>query len=269
MSKLTKTEAIEKIKAELLNIDSKAKKARNVRFLASALGSIPWVGGFIAASAALHSEFEQGKVNDLQKLWLEEHTKKIDELAYTIYQIFERIDAVGEDINERLESEEYFGIVREGFKEWDNAKTFEKKEYIRKLITNAGANNITTDDIIQLFIDWIGKYHELHFSVIKEIYKTPYITRADIWNTFNENQPEENSMEADLYKLMFRDLSTGGIIRQARETDYYGNFLKQPTRKRKSNILTSAFDDGKSYELTELGKQFVHFTMEEVVTKIE
>ncbi|GAA3793191.1 hypothetical protein GCM10022271_26640 [Corallibacter vietnamensis] len=268
MSKLTKTEAIEKIKAEILNVNSKGKKARNVRFLASALGSIPWVGGFIAASAALHSEFEQGKINDLQKLWLEEHTKKIDELAFTIYQIFERIDAVGEDINERLESEEYLGIVREGFKEWDSAKTFEKKEYIRKLITNAGANNITTDDIIQLFIDWIGRYHELHFAVIKEIYKNPGVTRGDIWHTFNETRPEENSMEADLYKLMFRDLSTGGIIRQVRATDYYGNFLKQPRTRRKTNTLTSAFDDGKDYELTELGKQFVHFTMEEVVTKL-
>jgi len=144
MSKLTKQEAIEKIKAELLNVDHKGKKARNLRFLASALGSIPWVGGFIAASAALHSELEQGKVNKLQKLWLKEHTQKIDELAYTIYQIFDRIDSVGEDINKRLESEEYLAIVREGFKEWDNSKTFEKKEYIRKLITNAGANNITT-----------------------------------------------------------------------------------------------------------------------------
>jgi len=269
MSKLTKQQAIEKIKAELLNVDQKGKKARNLRFLASALGSIPWVGGFIAASAALHSELEQGKVNELQKLWLEEHTQQIDELAYTIYQIFEKIESVGENINERLESEEYLAIVREGFKEWDNAKTFEKKEYIRKLITNAGANNITTDDIIQLFIDWIGTYHELHFAVIKEIYKNPGMTRGDIWNTFNDSQPEENSMEADLYKLMFRDLSTGGIIRQVRATDYYGNFIKQPRTKRKNNTLTSAFDDGKDYELTELGKQFVHFTMEEVVTKLE
>lgn len=268
MKKLTKTEAIEKIKAELLNVDKKGRKARNIRFLTSALGSIPWVGGFIAASAALHSEFEQGKINELQKLWLEEHNQKIDELAYTIYQIFEKLDSVGEDITNRLESEEYLGIVREGFKEWDNAKTFEKKEYIRKLITNAGANSITTDDIIQLFIDWIGRYHELHFAVIREIYKNPGVTRGDIWKTFNENRPEEISMEADLYKLMFRDLSTGGIIRQVRETDYYGNFLKQPRTRRKTNTLTSAFDDGKDYELTELGKQFVHFTMEEVVTKL-
>ena len=63
MTKLTKTQAIEKIKTELLQVDRKGKKTKSIRFLTSALGSIPWVGGFIAASAALHSEYEQGKVN--------------------------------------------------------------------------------------------------------------------------------------------------------------------------------------------------------------
>ena len=32
--------------------------------------------------------------------------------------------------------------------------------------------------------------------------------------------------------------------------------------------MTSAFDDEKEYELTELGKWFVHYTMNEVVPKI-
>jgi hypothetical protein len=33
--------------------------------------------------------------------------------------------------------------------------------------------------------------------------------------------------------------------------------------------MESAFEDSKPYVLTELGKQFVHYTMNEVVTRIE
>ena len=32
--------------------------------------------------------------------------------------------------------------------------------------------------------------------------------------------------------------------------------------------MTSAFEDDKEYELTELGKQFVHYTMHEIVPKL-
>jgi len=268
MNKLIKKEAIEKIKTELSNIDRKGKKTRKGRFLVSALSSIPWVGGVIAASSALHGEKEQGKINELQKIWLEEHQKKIADLYYTIYQIHEKLDLAGENVHERMESEEYLALVRKGFKEWDNAETFEKKEYIRNLLTNSCASDLTTDDLIQLFIEWIRTYHETHFLVIKEIYKNQGITRGQIWETLNGTLPEENSLEADLYKLLIRDLSTGGIIRQHRETDYYGNFIKSPRKSLKSGTLTSAFDNEKQYELTELGKKFVHYTMEEIVTKI-
>ena len=268
MSNLIKKEAIEKVKEELSKIDEKGKKTRKGRFVVAALGSIPWIGGAIAASSAIHAEKEQGKINDLLRIWFEEHQKKIEELYYTIYQIHERLDSAGEDIHERMESEEYLTLVRKGFKEWDNAESFEKKEYIRKLLTNACATDITTDDLVQLFIEWLRIYHETHFLVIREIYKNPGITRGQIWNTLNGTEPAENSLEADLYKLLIRDLSTGGIIRQHREVDYWGNFVKTTRKSSKSGILTSAFDNEKEYELTELGKKFVHYTMEEVVIKL-
>lgn len=268
MNKPEKIDSLEKIKEELSKIDSKGKKNRTKRFIGAALGSVPGVGGFIAASAALHGEIEQGKINSLMEIWLEEHETKLDALAKTLYQILERINSAGIEVHERMESEEYLTLVRKGFKEWDNAETFEKKEYIRKLLTNACATDITTDDLIQLFIDWIRTYHDTHFLVIKEIYKNPGITRGQIWNNLNGTYPREDSMEADLYKLLIRDLSTGGIIRQHREKNYDGSFVKTSRRGTKSSTLTSAFENTKQYELTELGKQFVHYTMEEVVTKI-
>ncbi len=269
MNELKNIESIEKIKYELSKIDDNAKQKRVTRFIVSALGSIPWIGGFFGASSTLSAEIEQGKVNDLHQLWIKEHQRKIDELTFTLFQIVEKLESSEVDISERIESPEYLNLVRKGFKEWDNAETSEKKEYIRKLLTNACTSSLSTDDLIRLYIDWIKQYNELHFLIIKEIYKSTGITRGEIWNNLNPTNPKENSIEADLYSLIFRDLSTGGIVRQHRETDYYGNFIKKTTRKPKSATYKSVFDNTDQYELTELGKQFVHYTMTEVVTKIE
>ncbi len=262
-------DTIEKIKNELTKVDSKGNKNKAGRFVVAALGSIPWVGGVIAASSALHSEKEQDKVNDLQKLWLEEHQRKIEELGQAIFEIASKLNEVGVDYEDRIQSEEYQSLVRKGFKEWDKAETKEKKTYIQRLLTNAGATSITTDDIIRLFIDWIGTYHETHFMVIKEVYKFKGITRFQIWQNLNGTIPRENSLEADLYKLLIRDLSTGGIIRQHREVDYAGNYIKKTSRRTKTGTYKSAFDNEEQYELTELGSQFVHYTMTEVLRKIE
>jgi hypothetical protein len=83
----------------------------------------------------------------------------------------------------------------------------------------------------------------------------------------------EDSPEADLFRLLFRDLTTGGIIRQHRETDYAGNFLAKrkaaPAPKGSSKLMKSAFDDGEAYELTALGEQFVHYAMTNLPPKIE
>ncbi|HLY66821.1 MAG TPA: hypothetical protein VKU60_14905, partial [Chloroflexota bacterium] len=69
-----------------------------------------------------------------------------------------------------------------------------------------------------------------------------------------------------------RDLSTGGVIRQPRETDAYGRFRKKTSPPRRSSgagVMESAFEDTKQYVLTELGKQFVHYTMTELVTRLD
>ena len=176
-----------------------------------------------------------------------------------------------DEIDERIESEEYLQLVRKSFRTWDNADTIEKKDLIRKLLTNAGAYKFITDDIIRLFLDWLTMYHEIHFAVIKSIFKNPGISRHGIWQELNGTPVKEDSMEADLFKMIIRDLSMGGVIRQHRETDYYGNFVKKARQKIKSSssIIKSAFDDQEIYVLTELGKQFVHYTMNEVVKKLD
>lgn len=268
-NKLINTSIEDKIKFELQTQPGSERDRIFTKFFGAALGSIPWVGGFLTAVTDLHFD-DQVKNNQLYERWLEEHRVKMKMLGETLYQVIKRLDEFSEEIDNRLESEEYLQIVRKSFRIWDNADTEEKRELIRKLLTNAGAQKLVADDLIRLFLDWLNSYHEIHFLIIKTIYQNKYFTRSQIWQEVNGTQVRENSMEADLFKLLIRDLSMGGVIRQVRETDYYGNFLKKPrTKNSSSSVLKSAFDDGEQYELTELGQNFVHYTMNELASKIE
>jgi len=111
----------------------------------------------------------------------------------------------------------------------------------------------------------------MYFSGRLQIYKSPGATRLDIWSELYGDTPREDSAEADLYKLLIRDLSMGGVIRQERETKYDGQFRKRKPQKWRgsSGTMESAFEGSKPYVLTELGKQFVHYTMSEVVQRIK
>jgi hypothetical protein len=117
----------------------------------------------------------------------------------------------------------------------------------------------------------IDKYSEVHFKVIGCVYRNTGITRQGMWDQIHSTEVREDSAEADLFKLTIHDLSVGHIIRQHRETDYNGRFSKTQRRSPRSSsqYMISAFDDEKQYELTRLGQQFVHYTMNEIVPKIE
>ncbi len=246
------------------------KRRRYSRFTLAALGSIPWIGGFLSASAAMNAEKDQAKINELQRQWLEDYKVKIYKLGETLEYIINRLESFDEEVMERVESEEYLNIVRKGFREWDKADTDEKRNMIRNLLTNAGATKLCPDDLVRLFLDWIDKYHEAHFKVIREIFKNKGITRAEIWNKIGEEKPKENSAEADVFKLLVDDLSLGHVIRQKREVDSFGNFIKTSRKgKSRSRTMKSAFDDTYEHELTELGGQFVHYTMNEAVLRID
>jgi len=242
------------------------------KFVVAALSSLPWVGGVIGALAGLKSEHERKEMNELHRLWLEEHEAKAQGLGETLGDIFSRLENFGDEVKDRIESPEYLALVKKAFRAWDQADTNEKRHMLKKLITNAGAIKLCPDDLIRLFIAWIELYHEAHFMVIKQIYKHPGSTRAEIWYRIHGQRVREDSAEADLYRYLIRDLSTGGVIRQERETDYEGRFLKKETRGQSrgpaSRTIESAFEDSKPYVLTGLGTQFVHYVMEDVVPQI-
>jgi hypothetical protein len=263
---------IESIKAEIESASPSRKKRIFDAVALAALGSIPWLGGVISAAAAFSAGESQVQRNDLLREWLQEHQEKLQKLRVTLGQMVARLEAFGQEVEERITSEEYLTLVRKAFREWDVADTEEKRRLLVQLITNAGGTRIVSDDIVRLFLDWIDTYHEAHFAVIREIHKNQGPTRYEIWvAVYGEKVPRDDSPEADLYRMLIRDLSTGGVIRQPRESDYNGRFMKRtraPRRVASSSTMESAFEDTKQYVLTGLGSQFVHYTMTELVQRL-
>jgi hypothetical protein len=273
-NELAKSDAvIETIKAELAAASPTRKQRIREAIALAALGSIPWVGGVLAASATFKFDEAGVRQDDLRTQWLAEHQQRLQDLRTTLGEMFARIESLGVEVEDRLESPEYLGLIRKTFREWDQADTQEERGLLAQLITNAAGLRICTDDILSLFLDWIRNYHESHFAVIREIYKNPGPTRYDIWvAVYGETIPRDDSANADLYKLLIGDLQLGRVIRQPRASDNFGRYQKKATRTKpafKTITLESPFEDTKQYVLTELGKQFVHYTMTELVTRLE
>lgn len=179
---------------------------------------------------------------------------------------------LGTEIDDRIQSEEYLALVCKTFRIWDQADTEEKRRLLSNIITNSASTRASSDDVIRLFLDWIELYNEVHFAVIREIFKNPASTRFDIWVELYGEIPREDSSAADLYKFLIRELSTGGVIRQERDTNSKGQYIRKRAPHRRvaaPATMESAFDDTKLYVLTSLGKEFVHYTMNEIVTRIE
>lgn len=266
------TEIVETLRAELAKSKPNHRRRIIEKFVLAALGSIPWVGGFLSAAASYRAEEGAIRQDSLQTQWLEEHQGKILKLKETLEGVQRRFESLGESIDERIQSEEYLGLVRKAFRAWDEADTEEKRQYAANLVVNAAGTRVCSDDVIRLFLDWLDLYHETHFAVIRQVFQNPGTTRYEIWADLYGELPREDSAEADLFRLLIRDLSTGGVVRQERDVNSLGQFVrKTPQRKRggvMAGTMESAFEDSKPYVLTELGKQFVHYTMNEVVARI-
>jgi hypothetical protein len=241
------------------------------RFALACLGgALPLVGGAVAGAGGAWSEAEQSHYNKVFASWLKLQEDELREIGVTIAEILSRVNLNDEKVRERLESPEYLKLIKKAFRDWSAAESEEKRVLIRNLLVNAASHKICTDDVVRMFIQWIELYSEAHFAVIKHIYKQEGSTRYAIWMGVHGERAREDSAEADLFKLLIHDLSTGHVIRQHREKDYYGNFVKATPKPRgeASTTMASAFDNEKRYELTELGKQFVRYTMEDVMPLI-
>jgi len=225
--------AIESVRDELASSSPSMRRRVLEKFIMAALGAIPWIGGFISAAMDLKIEDREIREDNLQTRWLDEHRRKFGSLSKALNDIALRFESLGDQINERIQSDEYLDLVRRAFRAWDRADTDEKRKYVANLVSNASGTTLCSDDVVRLFIDWLDKYHEAHFAVIREIYQNPDCTRYHIWNSIHGETPREDSAEADLFRLLIRDLSTGGVIRQRRATTANGQFLKKTRAKKK------------------------------------
>ncbi len=221
-----------------------------------------------------HSKVDEGlrRSSTLHTQWLEEHARKLSDLRSTLETIINRFENLGAAIDERIQSADYLGLVRRAFRVWDEASTEEKRRYVGNVLVNSAGTRLCSDDVIRLFLDWLNLYHESHFAVIQQIYSHRGTTRYEIWDQIYGELAREDSAEADLFRMLIRDLSTGGVIRQEREINESHQFLRKRRPKGKnpqSTTMESAFEDTKAYVLTGLGEQFVHYTMNEVVIRLE
>jgi len=234
-------------------------------------GLVPGLGGPLGAAAAAWSEAESETFKRILNAWLKLQEDEIREIGVTLAEVLGRLDTNDERLQERIESPEYLRLVKKCFRDWSAAESEAKRRLVRNLLVSAASTQLTSDDVVSLFIEWIGKYSEPHFAVIREVYKNEGISRGEIWENIHGEVPRDDSAEADLFRLLIHDLNTGRVIRQYREVDFDGNFLKAPrsSGSRSSGTMVSAFDLEKPYVLTELGRQFVHYTMTEIVAKIE
>lgn len=233
-------------------------------------GVIPLAGGVLSGVSSAWSEQEQKKINILLQTWLQLQEDEIKEIGQTMFEILARLDLTDERIADRMQSPEYLSLVKKAFRDWSAAESEEKRTLIRNLLANAAGATVAPDDVVSMFLSWIDRYSETHFKVIAAIYNQNGISRFDVWQKINGQQVADNSAEADLFKLIFHELTTGYIIRQHREVNYAGQYVKTQTKAAKTpkGVYVSPFEDGKLYGLTELGKQFVHYTMNEIVPRI-
>lgn len=265
-------QAVSTIKAEIKGASPTHQRRIYEAITIAALSSIPWIGGVLATAANYRVREADVARDELIDRWLDEHQRKLILLRGTLEEMVLRLEGLGDEIETRISSEEYLTLVRKAFRQWDAADTDEKRRLLVQLITNAAGTRVAEDDIVRLFLDWIDTYHEVHLAVIREIHKNEGPTRYDIWVAiYGEPVPRDDSAQADLFRMVIRDLSTGDVIRQPRDSDDLGRQLKRrrfPRRAAAAGTLTSAFDDEKPYVLTDLGSQFVHYTMTELVKRI-
>jgi hypothetical protein len=202
-------------------------------------------------------------------IWFQRLEGDLRAMGTTMAEVMNRLDLEDERVKARVESPEYQALVNKALRNWDSKQSEEKRVLIRNLLSNAAGENITSDDVIAMFINWIEDYNETNFKVIKAIYKDEGLTKAAIWEEIHGERVRDDSAEADLFKYIMNQLSQGYVVRIQRQSDSEGRWIRAKTAKRSSgDTLKSPFDDKDPMVLTDLGRQFVHYALEEVVVKL-
>src|SRR3990172_11642066 len=95
---------IQRVADQISKARSSPRRRAFEKFFLAALGSIPWVGGFLSAAAELKLDADGNLEDTLQSQWLREHQIKIGHLQSTLDKVAERFANLGNSIDERIES---------------------------------------------------------------------------------------------------------------------------------------------------------------------
>ena len=63
-----------------------------------------------------------------------------------------------EEISARVRSDEYQSLLKKAFRDWAGAESDNKQKFVRNILSNAAASNMTSDDVVRLFLDWLHDY---------------------------------------------------------------------------------------------------------------
>lgn len=116
---------IQNLRAELEKAEPSKRSRVLEKFFLAALSVIPWVGGVLSVAETYRTEEGGVRLNKLQTQWLEEHQRKIELLRVTLQEITTRLSQLGDEIEERIQSDEYLALVRKAFRIWDESDTEE------------------------------------------------------------------------------------------------------------------------------------------------
>lgn len=155
-------------------------------------GAVPFVGGLLSALAGAWSEKEQARVNKFFDQWARMLQEELREKEATVIEIMARIDLQDEKVAARVESREFQSLVKKTFRDWAGAESEDKRVLIRNLLSNAASSSVSSDDVVRLFIDWIGLYSELHFKVVGAIYNSNGISRGAVWSKIGKGKVRED-----------------------------------------------------------------------------
>jgi hypothetical protein len=255
------------IRAELARVSTSDRRRIAEAFVLAALGSIPWVGGFIGAAATYMAELHETKGDTLHAQWLEEHARKIAALVRSLQDIERHFESLEGQVDARIQSDGYLALVRRAFRVWDRADSDEKRAAVVNLVSNAASTRLCSDEVLRRFIEWLDRFDEAHFAILRDVHNRPGTTRFLIWDSLRGPLPAEDSADAELFRLQIGDLTVGGAIAIA--SSQRGQRLPARVPRRHGVAVgESAFEERQPYELTGLGKQFVHYTMTNTVARL-
>jgi hypothetical protein len=242
------------------------------RAIAVAIASaIPGVASIAAAQQSLRDDRLAAEVREILEDWLESLEHRVVLLRRDTNWLIGRIEELGDEAIVSAQRPEFLTLVRKAFMAWDRADSDSKRHYLVQLLVNHAGAPLTDDDVVRLFVDWIDRFDESHFRILRSVYRhRPANKLIAGRELFGAQLPVDASAKAGLFRELWRELNMGSLVRDARAIEG-GRFRRKETsrtpRGARSPYLDPTFDEDE-VELTELGSEFVQYVLGDQIRRL-